>query len=117
MSLKREADPFIKPDPDAKRVKTEGGDGYFSLASIPMAPRPATFASSTSSAIAPKTEGGDRKPLGPVSGFHNAVLRYLLLEPPQRANRPPSFVSLYIGCPIHFPRTSRTHQNAIEPSF
>lgn len=77
MSLKREADPFIKPDPDAKRVKTEGGEGNFSLSSIPMAPPPAAFASSTSSAIAPKIEGGDRKPLGPVSGSHDATLRCL----------------------------------------
>lgn len=69
MSLKREAGPFIKPDPDAKRVKTEGGDGSFSLSSIPMAPPPAAFVPSTSSAVAPKIEGGDRKPLGLVSGF------------------------------------------------
>lgn len=68
MSLKREADPFIKPDPDAKRVKTEGGDGNFSLSSIPMAPPPpAAFAPSATSAVGPKIEGGDRKPLGPVS--------------------------------------------------
>lgn len=71
MSLKREADPFIKPDPDAKRVKTEGGDGSFSLSSIPMAPPPAAFAPSTSSTFAPKIEGGDRKPFGPVSNFLN----------------------------------------------
>lgn len=80
MSLKREADPFIKPDPDAKRVKTEGGDGNFSLYSIPMAPPPAVSASSTSSAIAPKIEGGDRKPLGPVSDSHHATLRCLSPE-------------------------------------
>ncbi|KAL1873549.1 hypothetical protein Daus18300_003912 [Diaporthe australafricana] len=67
MSRKRAADPFIKPDPGAKRVKREG-DGNFSLSSIPMAPPPA-FASSTSSAIVPKFESGDRKPLGPTANF------------------------------------------------
>ncbi|KAK7718609.1 hypothetical protein SLS64_002569 [Diaporthe eres] len=75
MSLKREADPFIKPDPDAKRVKTEGGDGNFSLSSIPMAPPPTAYAFSTSSAIAPKIEGGDRKPLGPAPNFVPAPLK------------------------------------------
>lgn len=81
MSLKREADPFIKPDPDAKRVKTEGGDGSFSLSSTPMAPPPAAFAPSTSSAVTSKIEGGDRKPLGLVSGFCNCTLRYFLKRP------------------------------------
>ncbi|KAI3395017.1 hypothetical protein diail_1906, partial [Diaporthe ilicicola] len=69
MSHKRGADPFIKPDPDAKRVKREGGDGNFSLSSIPMAPPPAPLANSTPSAMAPKFEGGDRKPLGPAPNF------------------------------------------------
>ncbi|KAG6368284.1 hypothetical protein INS49_002489 [Diaporthe citri] len=69
MSLKREADPFIKPDPDAKRVKTEGADDNFSLSSIPMAPPPAAFASSTSSDIARKIESGDRKALGAAPKF------------------------------------------------
>lgn len=77
MSLKREADPFIKPDPDAKRVKTEGGDCNFSLSSIPMAPPSTVFASSTSSGIAPKIEGGERKPLGLVSGSRHATLWFL----------------------------------------
>lgn len=80
MPVKREADPFIKPDPDAKRVKREGGDGNFSLSSIPMAPSPAAFASPTSSALTPKIEGGDRKHFGPVSAPHDATLRYSCLE-------------------------------------
>lgn len=77
MSLKREADPFIKPDPDAKRVKMEGGDSSFSLSSIPMAPPPAAFSFSTPSGIAPKIEGGERKPLGPVSGSPDPTLCFL----------------------------------------
>ncbi|KAK2597232.1 hypothetical protein N8I77_013093 [Diaporthe amygdali] len=63
MPVKREAEPFIKPDPDAKRVKREGGDDNLSLSSIPMAPPSAAFASSNFSTIAPKTEVGDHKPL------------------------------------------------------
>lgn len=88
MSLKREADPFIKPDPDAKRVKTEGGNGNFSLSSIPMAPPPAAFAPSTSSAVVPKIEGGDRKPLGPVSLSDGATLIFILRRALQHANKP-----------------------------
>lgn len=98
MSLKREADPFIKPDPDAKRVKTEGGDGNFSLSAIPMAPPPAAFASSTSSAVAPKVEGGDRKPLGPVSGFLNSTSRYLLKRPAWHATKSSNCDLLRLRC-------------------
>lgn len=100
MSLKREADPFIKPDPDAKRVKREGGDGNFSLSSIPMAPAPATFAPSTSSAVVPKIEGGDRKPLGPVSLSDGATLGFLLRKALQHANKPSTSDILHFSC--HF---------------
>jgi hypothetical protein len=69
MSLKREADAsFIKPDP-GKRIKRERVDGDFSLYSIPMAPPHAANASPASSTFASKIEGGDRKPLVPVSFF------------------------------------------------
>lgn len=66
MDRKRPADVAIKPDPDAKRVKREGGD-HFDMYSLPMGP-PA--AASTSASVVPKVEHGgdghDRKPLGPV---------------------------------------------------
>lgn len=100
MSLKREADPFIKPDPDAKRVKTEGGDGNFSLSSIPMAPTPAAFAPSATSAVGPKIEGGDRKPLGPVSGSRDATLGFLRRKALQPANKPSTSDFLHLSC--HF---------------
>ncbi|KAJ0122618.1 hypothetical protein J7T55_003133 [Diaporthe amygdali] len=74
MPLKREAEPFIKPDPDAKRVKREGGDDNFSLSSIPMAPPSAAFASSNSFTIAPKTEVGDHKPLSLAPNYGGATL-------------------------------------------
>ncbi|ROW14854.1 hypothetical protein VPNG_03844 [Cytospora leucostoma] len=57
MATKREADAFIKADPDAKRVKREGGAANLSLASIPMAP---------SSSTTPKSEFSDRKPLDAI---------------------------------------------------
>ncbi|KAK7744096.1 hypothetical protein SLS53_003616 [Cytospora paraplurivora] len=57
MATKREADAFVKADPDAKRVKREGGAANLSLASIPMAP---------SSSTTPKSEFKDRKPLDAI---------------------------------------------------
>lgn len=53
MPLKREASSFAKADPDAKRVKREGGGGNINLASIPMAPVSAVS----------KFDVKDRKPL------------------------------------------------------
>ncbi|ROV94298.1 hypothetical protein VMCG_08663 [Cytospora schulzeri] len=63
MAPKRGAGGLIKADPDAKRVKREGGAGdNIDLSSIPMAP---TYtASAFSSAVVPKFDVNDRKPLG-----------------------------------------------------
>ena len=57
MAPKREADGFIKADPDAKRVKREGGGASISLDSIPWAPA----VSASSPAVMPKSEAEDRK--------------------------------------------------------
>lgn len=59
MASKRGPGSFIKADPDAKRVKREGGAGDISLASIPMAPTSAVSASS--SAVVHKFDAKDRK--------------------------------------------------------